>query len=255
MSPIIDYYKREIVNKLVERDTSTDGNNNTGIVDDDPFSSSSWAWGRWILFVIFVVFILILVFCTARVNRRRRVMGQQPIRGTAWLTPPSYRQSERQYNGSQEYVEDFVPEYTETANDQDLGYYDARGEFHPNSKVDYLPPPQLGEETLAESSNSVERPPNAVVRDRPDTDLDFRRPTTSTFVRPNHPPPNTANSSPGGDEETEMSDFRRPDYPPNQMNTHISNTSASTDDTDFAGSSIEIQDVIAEPKKVLHRDF
>ena len=88
--------------------------------------------------IFFIVALLILLFSTAKVNRRRRIMGQAPIRGTAWLTPPTYRQSERDYNGTQRCVEDYVSEYTETANENDLGFYDERGEFHPNGKTEYL---------------------------------------------------------------------------------------------------------------------
>lgn len=144
---------------------------------DDTWGSSAWNWGRWILFVIFIAFILILVFCTARVNRRRRVMGQAPIRGTSWLTPPSYRQSERQYVGNtQQYVEDYVPEYTENTNENDLGYYDERGEFHSNGKTEYIPPPKLASDN---ASDSLERPNPVMVREPmgSDMDLDFNRPT------------------------------------------------------------------------------
>lgn len=176
MSPI----KREVLPILYARDDN-----------DDYFGyggTSSWVWGRWILFVIFVVFILAIGVCTARVNRKRRTMGQAPIRGTAWMTPPSYRQSQRQYNGSAgRVVEDFVPQYTETANEQDLGYYDEHGEFHLNSKAEYLPPPTLVQETRSDSSESLERPRAAVTRDSPSSDLDLDLDMNRDFGRYNHP--------------------------------------------------------------------
>ncbi|CCE64278.1 hypothetical protein TPHA_0H00680 [Tetrapisispora phaffii CBS 4417] len=136
---------------------------NTRETVDDSWGSSSWVWGRWILFVIFVVFLLVIFLGTIRANKRRRTLGQAPIRGTAWMTPPTYRQSERDYNanGSAANGHDFVPKYTAEANDQDLGYYDARGEFHPNSKSEYLPPPPLVHEVdsnASTTSNSHERP-------------------------------------------------------------------------------------------------
>lgn len=174
MSPI----KRDAVRVLYMRDEND---------DFGYWGSSSWVWGRWILFVIFVVFILAIGVCTARVNRRRRTLGQAPIRGTAWMTPPSYRQSQRQYNGSAgRVVEDFVPQYTETANEQDLGYYDEHGEFHLNSKAEYLPPPTLIRETRSDSSESLERPRAAVTRDPPSSDLDLDLDMNRDFRRYTH---------------------------------------------------------------------
>lgn len=174
---------------LFIRDNS-DNNNGTTIIDD-PWGSNSWRWGRWILFVIFVAFILILVISTARVNRRRYVRGEAPIRGTSWLTPPSYRQSERQYVGNtQRAVVDYVPEYTEEANENDLGYYDERGEFHTNAKTAYIPPPTLDSTTgplpHTQSDDPLyERPSPAVLRNpstvsSPDLGFDFSRPNYRT---------------------------------------------------------------------------
>ncbi|EDO18076.1 hypothetical protein Kpol_1045p63 [Vanderwaltozyma polyspora DSM 70294] len=159
--------------------------------DDDYWGSSSWVWGRWILFVIFLVFLVASLFLTGRVNRRRRMMGQAPIRGTAWLTPPSYRQSERDYNATTSgTVEDYVPKYTETSNADDLGYYDERGEFHANDKAEYLPPPTLTFEVDSdENSQGLERPGRALTRQPSnfmpdqDMDLDFRR---YTYLNNNH---------------------------------------------------------------------
>lgn len=160
---------------------------------NDYNTGSGWVWGRWILFVIFVVFILGLGLTTLRVNKRRRHLGQAPIRGTAWMTPPSYRQSQRQYNGNPATTEDYVPQYTATANDQDLGYYDERGEFH--LKSDGQPMPTVVREAGSDSSDSLERPGAAVTRDSLSTDIDeqdFRRyrPTTA-------PPASTSDSQQG----------------------------------------------------------
>lgn len=106
---------------------------------------SEWAWARWILLVFFLVAFGALVFIAIRINMRRSLRGQSMIRGTGWFTPPSYRQSERQYNGGAGSAgrreEEYVPVYTERANEQDLGYYDNDGVFHVNSKAEPMPPP------------------------------------------------------------------------------------------------------------------
>lgn len=195
---------------LVRR--ADDNDNNSMFLENDP-ESSSWQWGRWILFILFIVGLLFLFIMTVTANRRRRTMGQAPIRGTAWMTPPSYRQSEHQYHGNtHNVVEDFVPEYTEETNINDLGYYDERGEFHPNGKAEYLPPPPLVQELDSNNSLDMERPPRAVVYDSPtisgnnnvpESDFDYTRPSYTAqqyYNRPSHPPTSPAmeNSSHNG---------------------------------------------------------
>lgn len=165
-------------------------------VSDGYGDNNGWVWGRWILFVIFVICIIAVGLGTARINRRRRTMGQAPIRGTAWMTPPSYRQSQRQYNGPADgAAEDYVPQYTATANDQDMGYYDERGEFHLNAKSEMQPPPPLVRETASESSESLQRPRAAVTRDSfsSDFDQDFQR-----YVPPVSEPSTGQLNMPGG---------------------------------------------------------
>ncbi|GMM36771.1 Rcr2 protein [Saccharomycopsis crataegensis] len=110
------------------------------IYDDNCDSSvSAWLWGRWILFVIVLVFLFLLFGMTRirRINKRRGNFGQQPIRGTAWMTPPSYFQSQRQYNqpvmntsGPSDAT--YVPPYSENAQPTDAGYFDDQGMFHKN---------------------------------------------------------------------------------------------------------------------------
>ncbi|QLG71886.1 hypothetical protein HG535_0C02360 [Zygotorulaspora mrakii] len=157
----------------------------------DYWDDSGWEQGRWILFVVFAVALLMLILYTRMANRRRVLRGQAPIRGTAWISPPTYRQSQTQHNrGTGDPAEDYVPEYTERANNQDLGYYDQNGEFHLNSKVEYQAPPSLSRRG-SESSESIERPQPAVTRvPTDDMDLDFRRyrPTTA-------PPPASSSES------------------------------------------------------------
>lgn len=180
-------------------------------LSDDP-NSSSWQWGRWILFILFIVGFLAVFIFTITANRRRRYNGQAPIRGTAWMTPPSYRQSEQQYHGNtQRVVEDYVPEYTEEANINDLGYYDERGEFHPNGKAEYLPPPPLVQQVDSNDSADMERPQRAVIHDSTlsnvndhhvvnsptsQNEFDFRRPsyTAQQYYNMSSPQPSTERS-------------------------------------------------------------
>lgn len=96
---------------------------------------------RWAFFAIFIVIIILLMVGMMRVNKRRGTSGRQPIYGTRWMTPPSYLQSQNQYNQparrDEGMPETYVPTYSERANDQDMGYYDNEGNFHanPNAKV------------------------------------------------------------------------------------------------------------------------
>ncbi|SCU84411.1 LAMI_0C07382g1_1 [Lachancea mirantina] len=136
---------------------------------DEPFclgydcSGSEWIWARWVLFVLFILAIAGLAFSAIRINSRRSRAGQRLIPGTAWFTPPSYRQSERQYNRGTR--QEYVPPYSETANENDLGYYDNEGVFHVNSKAEMLPPPPLTTAVSDTSSGEVRQPQPAVVRD------------------------------------------------------------------------------------------
>lgn len=90
--------------------------------------SGAWSWGRWILFVLFIIGLILVILCAIRINKRRGQEGRQPIMGTAWITPPSYMQSQTQNPP-------YVPEYSERTNDNDMGYYDAQGQFHANPKL------------------------------------------------------------------------------------------------------------------------
>ena len=66
----------------------------------DAWGGDTWASGgaRWAFFAIFIVLILIVIFGTLRVNKKRSRQGVQPLYGTRWMTPPSYRQSQTQYD-------------------------------------------------------------------------------------------------------------------------------------------------------------
>lgn len=102
-------------------------------------NDSVWSSGgaRWAFFAIFIVLLAVLAIGTIRVNRKRSQNGTQPIYGTRWLTPPLYRQSETIHNpgGSDPATGTYVPTYTATANELDMGYYDNSGEYHANPNV------------------------------------------------------------------------------------------------------------------------
>ncbi|KAH3901057.1 Rcr1p SCDLUD_002531 [Saccharomycodes ludwigii] len=130
---------------------------------DGDYMNSHWEWARWIFFVLFVVAVIFIILGTIRANIMRARRGQAPIRGTSWMTPPSYLQSQQEYNRTTHNSrrtrrgrnEDYVPAYTQEANENDLGYYDDKGIFHVNSKAEPLsPPPPLeeGGANLAEPS-------------------------------------------------------------------------------------------------------
>ncbi|KAK6465603.1 chitin synthesis regulation, resistance to congo red-domain-containing protein [Scheffersomyces coipomensis] len=186
--------------------------------------SSGGSGARWAFFGIFLVLVLFVVLGTLRANKKRAQQGAQPIYGTRWLTPPNYRQSQNQYN-QPDHVRDpelpsaYVPTYTETANEYDMGFYDNQGEFHanPNAKaVDLAPPNQAH----ARDSSPTDRGPatdlDHDINDDNDHDDLFRRPSqfpprrstqTSTSINanidpntigaPSGPPPTSTSSIPG----------------------------------------------------------
>lgn len=130
--------------------------------------NDSWNWARWTLFAVFVLAVIVFIVSIFGLNRRRRLAGRAPIRGTSWITPPSYRQSQREQDKRKE--RDYVPQYTAMANENDLGYYDENGQFHLNGKNELSPPPfESSEEPDSNKLNSsvpLERPEEAVTRDR-----------------------------------------------------------------------------------------
>lgn len=133
MGVILPKIRRELqlkgVEEIVER----------SIDKRDLWSSNEGA--RWAFFAIFIAIILLAMIGMIRVNKKRGSNGLQPIYGTRWMTPPSYIQSQSQYNQPRRRDEgmpdSYVPTYSEQANDQDMGYYDNNGTFHanPNAKM------------------------------------------------------------------------------------------------------------------------
>ncbi|CAN6597572.1 hypothetical protein TRVA0_001S04478 [Trichomonascus vanleenenianus] len=129
---------------------------------------SGWYnWGRWILLgiIIFVFFLIFLATCKR--TRKRVRSGQAPIYGTAWMVPPSYYQSQQQYQQQP------VPVYHAQPGVGDAGYYDQNGNFvsreippsQPGqSSAGYVPPPEPAHAPNWQQSGSYEMnnypPPN-----------------------------------------------------------------------------------------------
>lgn len=176
----------------IKRDTSSNSSNSSN--DDNSYYSTynPWRWQKWSLFAIFIVLMVLLVAATLRTNYNRIRHGRQPIRGTAWLTPPSYQQSEREYNhddgvhvgrhNNRRQREENIPAYTEEVGEEDLGFYDANGVFHENVKGKMMSPPDITTgaitaplyeeegaghiETDGESVFGLERPEHTASRQR-----------------------------------------------------------------------------------------
>lgn len=171
--------------------------------------NNDWSGGaRWAFFAIFLVVIILCVIGTIRVNKARSRRGVLPIYGTRWMTPPSYYQSQDQYNQptnrDPEMPNAYVPTYTATANDNDMGFYDESGTFHPNPNAKG---PGLPEQVHQRSSSNANGIPATEMNNRLHTvddeeTNDLRRPSVierppgaeasasaNEFSRPNHPPP------------------------------------------------------------------
>lgn len=88
--------------------------------------NSGWNnWGRWILLALIIGVFLISFLLVCTTNKRRLNRGQQPITGTSWIVPPTYHQSEQQYQSQA------APPYNPNANSDPTaaGYYDQSGNF------------------------------------------------------------------------------------------------------------------------------
>lgn len=121
--------------------------------DNTGYMYNPWRWQKWSLFAIFIVLLVLIVVATLRANYNRIRHGRLPIRGTGWFTPPSYQQSEREYNhddgihvnrhNNRRQREENIPKYTEEVGEHDLGFYDPDGKFHPNVQGQMINPPPL----------------------------------------------------------------------------------------------------------------
>ncbi|CCH45445.1 hypothetical protein BN7_5027 [Wickerhamomyces ciferrii] len=199
-------------------------------------ASSSWNWGRWILFVLFILAILSVILAAIRINKRRNIEGREPIRGTAWITPPSYLHA----TNNQQTQQPFVPPYTAQANDNDAGYYDNQGTFHPNFKaqeaaansangqygqsqhLNTLVPDQTGVSSPSNTYQPPSGPPPGQAQVQftgDDHELNFQRDfsryynnqnqgNSSQFQPPSGPPPGQQQN------DLELDNFSRPEGPP-----------------------------------------
>ncbi|KAI5965140.1 uncharacterized protein KGF55_001360 [Candida pseudojiufengensis] len=155
---------------------------------------------RWAFFAIFIVLVIIVILGTIRVNKKRSQHGQQPLYGTRWMTPPSYRQSQNQYD-QPDHVRDpdlpsaYVPTYTAQANEYDMGYYDSSGTFiaNPNAKHALQHPPQTHQRNISRNSNT-----NIAATNLP-TDIHNNENNNEDDIgdisRPNGPPPSSQRNS------------------------------------------------------------
>lgn len=201
-------YHGESLRSLVERDSTDDG----------------WAGAggaRWAFFAIFIVLILIIVMGTLKVNKRRTQHGVQPIYGTRWMTPPSYLQSQNQYNQlsgrDPEMPSSYVPAYSATANEYDMGYYDRNGEFHPNPNAKSSGPlsnssPQYPEQAHHRQSGTSDGSPiNPTVPNNNnnnntlDTHLEANEEDGDLFRPPHGPPPQRSQATQAMQTTTEVS--------------------------------------------------
>ncbi|RKP31508.1 hypothetical protein METBISCDRAFT_22385 [Metschnikowia bicuspidata] len=157
-------------------------------------TNSTWSGGaRWAFFALSLVAIALVVMIFMRINRSRMLRGVAPIYGTTWMTPPSYRAANPNSNNYNNYV----PAYTATANEADMGYYDNQGYYHPNPNVkspDY--PEQAHYRTGSASVPGVARPGYGGYNYTPPGDVrsvtDEHTMVTGTYERPPGPPPSAA---------------------------------------------------------------
>lgn len=185
-------------------------------IDKRDFTTNSWgsnSSARWAFFVIFFVAILIIILGTMRVNKRRSRHGIQPIYGTRWITPPSYYQSQNQYDNGQRGGETtFVPEYTERANENDMGYYDNTGTFVPNPNAK-----ATGTTTVtnlpSEPEASHQRQYSVTSGHVPAQDIDDHE----LYSRPDGPPPVQLPQATGSNDLA--TDVGRPSVPPPHLQT------------------------------------
>lgn len=164
------------------------------IIQRDVWEDNNGA--RWALFAIFIVIILVIIGGTLRANKKRSSNGLQPIYGTRWMTPPSYGVSQSQHNRSTgddpATTNNYVPTYTATANEQDMGFYDNNGEFHanPNAKPAYT------------VTDELEMPPQTHIRSHSNDGVAIH----------------------------ELDDLRRPSYPVNSNDINANPNNENRDD-------------------------
>lgn len=135
------------------------------------YSSNGGARYAFLAFLVAVVVVVLLTTCI--INVRRIKAGRRPI-VSRYLAPPSYIQSQREYNGGQQQQ---LPTYTEEANPmQDVGYYDEHGNFVAAKTGDDSYPPPNGPPPQASQGCQMPPPGNTV---NPSTTYANQPPTTT----------------------------------------------------------------------------
>ena len=170
---------------------------------------STWTIGgaRWAFFAIPFVIILVGIFGTLRANKKRFQLGAKPIYGTRWMTPPSYRQSQTQYDQpvnirDADLPSTYVPAYTAEANEYDMGHYDQAGKFHsnPNARAALMaPPPSAHQRQNSAHGDAI--PISSTVPAAALTDED------GDISRPEGPPPDMESGT--GESSESLGDFSR----------------------------------------------
>ncbi|ANB15216.1 Rcr2p [Sugiyamaella lignohabitans] len=104
--------------------------------------NSGWGtWGRWVLLAAIIVVFIILALLMRAYSSRRVRSGKAPVAGTGWMVPPSYYQSQQQYDNQGPPA---APPYNPNLGHGDAGYYDNQGNFVEHNQppaAEYAPPP------------------------------------------------------------------------------------------------------------------
>ncbi|KAG7663160.1 uncharacterized protein J8A68_003338 [[Candida] subhashii] len=224
--------------------------------------SGSTGVGYIFLAVTLAAGVMMSIAITVRTNKKRKEIGKPPIYGTSWITPPSYRQSQNQYNQPSvrqqtrdpELPSSYVPTYSEKTNETDLGYYDSEGKFHlnPNAKVPFPPPVHPKPSSLNSNdrivvSDSIGGGDDNIVNDENSINQSDRYSNESTPPPPPSPPPFSAlpiTPFPGGYTESHSVEERRSESEPNReeetRTSTVANINSTTTTTDSAVKKNEI---------------
>ncbi|ODQ80045.1 hypothetical protein BABINDRAFT_8221 [Babjeviella inositovora NRRL Y-12698] len=205
-------------------------NNDNG----DIWFASTNNGARWAYFAIIIAVILVVIFCTIRANKRRLRIGKIPLRGTAWMTPPLYYQSQNLYNQPREGGA-YVPPYSATGNATDVGYYNNDGTFvsyvtQSNDGPKFQPPtgappgsnmPVVSDETGTGTYSVNPQPPQSAHVD-PDHRGNEEFPSyyggrdsyeLGSVARPAGPPPGHSSSNTARTDMDDLPDYTRPEQP------------------------------------------
>ncbi|CCE78105.1 Piso0_000718 [Millerozyma farinosa CBS 7064] len=191
---------------------------------------------RWAFFAIFIILILIVIIGTLRVNKKRAKQGINPLYGTRWMTPPSYIQSQSQYNRSHggdnmSVRNNYVPTYTAEATENDMGFYDSNGKFHPNvrhrsSFGPQINPPQSARTHDGQANQHIPLNPIASVGEHNQQTASPTLPTDEDYMSPPPGPP-PPHSMPGA-------------APSSEHNSEEVNTSTKSAQSDSSSRNVTV---------------